>query len=59
MDACNPFPFNRLRTLSIAMGVYTPTHFGALLSVQFASSSLRGEDGQSEGSSDGAAESED
>jgi hypothetical protein len=25
MDARNPFPFNRLRTLSIAMGVYTPS----------------------------------
>jgi hypothetical protein len=24
MDACNFFPFNRLQTLSIAMGVYTP-----------------------------------
>jgi hypothetical protein len=24
MDACNPFPFNCFRTLSIAMGVYTP-----------------------------------
>jgi hypothetical protein len=24
MDACNPFPFNYFRTLSIAMGVYTP-----------------------------------
>jgi hypothetical protein len=24
MDACNPFLFNRLRTLSIAVGVYTP-----------------------------------
>jgi hypothetical protein len=24
MDACNPFPFNCLRTLSIAMGVCTP-----------------------------------
>jgi hypothetical protein len=25
MDACNPFPFNCLRTLSIAMGVCTPS----------------------------------
>jgi hypothetical protein len=24
MDACNPFSFYRLGTLSIAMGVYTP-----------------------------------
>jgi hypothetical protein len=24
MDARNPFVFNRFRTLSIAMGVYTP-----------------------------------
>jgi hypothetical protein len=25
MGACNPFPFNCLRTLSIAMGVCTPS----------------------------------
>jgi hypothetical protein len=33
MDARNPFSFNRFRTLSIAMGVYTPYFYSAKLSV--------------------------
>ena len=44
MDARNTFAFNRLRTLSIAMGVYTPlTESSAKMSPKPTSHALEGQ----------------